>query len=126
MPKLILPAVRKKAYLSVFVPGCIIFLTGLALQAGLSGVMGKSLWAGGLMWIIPQFYVSLKLFGISELNPEKFIQKFYRSESVKLLLTAVIFIGITRYFPVNIIMLITGYLCAQIFFLVIFFYNNFF
>ncbi len=115
MARLILPAIRKQAYLSVCLP-----LVGVAIGSLValifSDQLSYSILLGGIIWFLPHGYVAIKLFHHIETKPKRFVMMFYKSEVIKLILVALLFILVVKWIPVIVVGLLVGYLCAQVIF----------
>jgi ATP synthase protein I len=67
---------------------------------------------GGLAAFIPNLYFALKVSGSAEQEARKILRSFYMGESVKLLLTAALFILIFQIPSVEILPLLVDYIAA--------------
>jgi F0F1-type ATP synthase assembly protein I len=124
MAKLVLPAIRKQAYLSVMWPLGIVSIVSLAACV-FSTLLSYSMLLGGIIWFLPQGYVAIKMFHSIETQPKRFIALFYKSETIKLLFIALLFILVVKWFSVSMAGLVAGYLCAQMFFWGYYFLGSF-
>jgi F0F1-type ATP synthase assembly protein I len=115
MSKLTLPCTRKKAYVSVIVPLSGVIVVGL-IALIFSSLLSYSIWLGGFLWFFPNGYVAIKLFHTIETEPKRFVMQFYKSEIVKLLMVALLFILVAKWIPVNMMGIFAGYMSAQIIF----------
>jgi ATP synthase protein I len=113
--KLILPSLRKKVYLSVFFPLAVVLLASVVMLM-FSGERGVSLLLGGIVWVVPQGYVAVRLFHRIETDPKRFMAAFYKSELLKLALAAFLFIAVMKWIPLQVIYFLGGYFCAQVVF----------
>jgi ATP synthase protein I len=67
---------------------------------------------GGLAAFIPNLYFALRVSGSAGQEPRKIIRSFYTGESVKLFLTAALFILIFQIPSLEILPLLAGYVAA--------------
>lgn len=67
---------------------------------------------GGLAAFIPNLYFALRISGFEEQDARKILKSFYVGETVKLLLTAALFIVIFQIPNINILPLLAGYVSA--------------
>jgi ATP synthase protein I len=67
---------------------------------------------GGLAAFIPNLYFALRITGSAEQEAGKILQSFYVGETVKLVLTAVLFMLIFQIPSVKILPLLVGYVAA--------------
>lgn len=67
---------------------------------------------GGLAAFIPNLYFALRVSGSAEQEARKILRSFYVGESVKLLLTAALFILIFQIPSIEILPLLAGYIAA--------------
>jgi ATP synthase protein I len=122
MSKIILPNVRRKAYLSVIISGIALLIMSIIGLIAFSRIIGISILLGGLVWLVPQGYFAVKLFHQIETTPKKFITRFYINEIVKLFFVSILFICYVKFVPANWVGLFAGYFCAQMFFCFSMFY----
>lgn len=115
MARLILPAIRKQAYLSVCFPLGGVMVVSLAALI-FSTILSYSIVLGGIIWFLPHGYAAIKLFHHIETKPKRFMMIFYKSEIIKLLLVALLFILVVKWIPASFFGLLVGYLCAQMIF----------
>jgi len=126
MSAIILPFVRRKAYLSITVSSMALAITSFMATVIFSRVIGISVLMGGLVWLVPQGYFAVKLFHQIETTPKKFIARFYINEIIKLVLVSILFFSVVRFFTANWGGLFAGYFCTQLFFCFSMFYILFF
>src|SRR5258708_4176224 len=100
MAKLVLPAIRKQAYLRVCWPLGIIFIISFVVLV-FSTIFSYSILLGGIIWFLPHGYVAIKLFQHIETQPKRFIALFYKSETIKLILVALLFILAVKWLSVS-------------------------
>lgn len=107
-----LRVVRTKAFQLTGLPVGLVLVIALCLFI-LSGMKaGYSTLLGGATWLLPSFYFAHQVF--SKIGTAKTILwMFYRAEITKLLLSAVLFILICRFFSVNMLIFLLGYMAAQ-------------
>ena len=67
---------------------------------------------GGLAAFVPNLYFALRVSGMAGQEPRKIIRSFYTGESVKLFLTAALFLLIFQIPSVKILPLLVGYVAA--------------
>jgi ATP synthase protein I len=67
---------------------------------------------GGLAAFIPNLYFALRITGSAEQEARKILQSFYAGETVKLLLTAALFMLIFQIPNIKILPLLAGYAAA--------------
>lgn len=67
---------------------------------------------GGLVAFIPNLYFALRVSGSAEQEARKILRSFYVGESVKLLMTAALFILIFQIPSIEILPLLAGYIAA--------------
>lgn len=67
---------------------------------------------GGLAAFIPNLYFALRIAGSGEQEARKILRSFYTGETVKLLLTAALFMLIFQIPNIEILPLLTGYIAA--------------
>lgn len=67
---------------------------------------------GGSVAFIPNLYFALRVSGSAGQEPRKVLRSFYVGESVKLLLTAALFILIFQIPSIEILPLLAGYIAA--------------
>jgi len=68
---------------------------------------------GGLTWLIPSLYFTIKLFANNKVkSPQQMIKTFYANELIKLLLSAILFVLAIKLLPVNIPSFLGGYVAA--------------
>jgi len=67
---------------------------------------------GGLAAFIPNMYFAFRIAGARNLEPGKILRSFYVGESVKLLLTAALFILILQIPTIEILPLLAGFSAA--------------
>jgi len=124
MARLILPAIRKQAYLSVCLPlGGVVIVSLAALI--FSAILSYSILLGGIIWFLPHGYAAIKLFHHIETKPKRFMMVLYKSEIIKLILVALLFILVVKWIPASFVGLIAGYLCAQVIFWLYYLLNVF-
>jgi F0F1-type ATP synthase assembly protein I len=119
MSKLVLPTTRKQAYRSVLIPIAITAAISVVTLLFTSAEFTKALMLGGMCWFLPHAYVAYKLFHQIETNPKHFLIVFFRAEILKLTFVAVLFIAIIKLLSINFIVLLAGYLCAQLLFWIV-------
>jgi len=78
-------------------------------RAGWSAILG------GLACILPSWYFMCKLFGNGgsrsvHLSSKQIIKNFYVGELIKLLLSVIMLVVIIKYFPVDLVPVICGYI----------------
>lgn len=115
MAKLVLKPMRHAVYRAVAIPLGVVMLGGLALLP-FNLKVALSVWLGGFIWFLPNGYFAFKCFHTIETNAKRFIVVFYRTELLKLILVAVLFIIVVKLLSVSLAGLIAGYLCAQMIF----------
>ncbi len=124
MARLVLPAIRKRAYLSVCSSlGGVVIVSLMALI--FSVMLSYSILLGGIIWFLPHGYAAIKLFHHIETKPKRFMMVFYKSEITKLILVALLFILVMKWIPASFVGLIAGYLCAQVIFCLYYLVNIF-
>lgn len=89
----------------------IIMVVSLGFIVG-GGQKALSSALGGLAAFIPNLYFALRISGSDEQEARKILNSFYIGESVKLLLTAALFIMIFQIPSIEIIPLLVGYISA--------------
>jgi len=115
MARLVLPAIRKQAYLSVCLPlGGVVIVSLVALIFSI--ILSYSIALGGIIWFLPHGYAAIKLFHHIETKPKRFMVMFYKSEIIKLISVALLFILVVKWIPASFPGLLVGYLCAQMIF----------
>ena len=124
MAKLVLPAVRKQAYMSVCWPLGSVLIVSLAALI-FSTIFSYSMLLGGMIWFLPSGYFAIKLFHYVETDPRRFIALFYKNEVIKLVFVALLFILVVKWIPVSFVGLLAGYLCAQVVFWLHYFFGCF-
>jgi ATP synthase protein I len=82
------------------------------IYAGGAGGNALSPLLGGLSAIIPNLYFALRIRGSAEQEPRKILRSFYMGETVKLILTATLFILIFQIPNIEILPLLVGYIAA--------------
>ncbi len=76
---------------------------------------GQKAWSaalGGMAAFVPNMYFALRVSGADGQDARKVLNSFYIGESVKLLLTAALFIMIFQIPNIELIPLLTGYISA--------------
>lgn len=116
MSKLVLPTTRNQAYRSVLIPMAITAIFSALTLFFTTVEIALAILLGGMCWFLPHAYAAYKLFHQIETNPKHFLIVFFRTEIVKLIFVAVLFIVIIKLLSLNFACLIAGYLCAQLLF----------
>ncbi|MDQ5939478.1 MAG: synthase protein [Pseudomonadota bacterium] len=70
---------------------------------------GKFAFLGGLIGIIPNAYLGIRLIRSLKLEAKKFINSFYASESIKLLITATLFFLVFKMPDIKLLPLLACY-----------------
>jgi ATP synthase protein I len=102
--------VAVKKILSAQVLIAILMASGFLLQGGLQSAMSPML--GGLAAFLPNCYFSYRLYRSRNLDAKRMVRSFYTGESIKMLLTAAIFIIIFQMPGINFLTLLVGYLAV--------------
>jgi F0F1-type ATP synthase assembly protein I len=77
----------------------------------------SSLVLGIILWLLPNCYFAIKVMGhLGRVSAGCLLHIFYRSELIKLLLSGFFFIMMARLLSINISVLLSGYLAAQLIF----------
>ena len=88
-------------------------LITLAVSVGftltLNVVYGKFAFLGGLIGVIPNAYLGVRLIRSFKLEAKKFINSFYANESIKLFITAVLFFLVFKMPDMKLLPLLTCY-----------------
>ena len=113
MNKLLLPSLKQKAYLSIAIPWVCTVIIG-CMTALFSAPWAYSLYLGSVLWGVPQSIIAVRLFRRIEMQPARFMRKFYQSEVIKLLLVALLFILMVKWTCVPVEGLLLGYFIAQV------------
>jgi ATP synthase protein I len=93
-------------YQLVFILAVSLGFAALGWQKGLSSMLG------GIVAFVPNLYVALRISGSVGQEAGKILRSFYVGESVKLLLTAVLFMMIIQIPNIEILPLLAGYIAA--------------
>ena len=88
----------------------LIISAGFAFAGGWQQGISSAL--GGAAAFVPNLYFALKISRSSDLPARKIVNSFYAGESVKLLLTAAMFIMIFQVPNIQILPLLVGYIAA--------------
>lgn len=88
----------------------VIFLVSLLFVLTQSLISGFFSFLGGLVAFLPNLYFGWRLQKISPLEIKKFINSFYRNETAKLLLTALLFLLVFRIPDIKLLPLLTCYI----------------
>ena len=88
----------------------ITFVVSVCFTLTLDEASGKFAFLGGLIAIIPNAYLGIRLVRSFKLEAKKFINSFYASESIKLVLTALFFLLVFRIPNVKLLPLLACYI----------------
>jgi ATP synthase protein I len=88
----------------------VILAVSLALTSILDFVSGGFAFLGGLIAFLPNAYLGFRMKHTAKLDAKKFINSFYTSESIKLVLTALFFLLVFRIPNVKLLPLLTCYI----------------
>jgi ATP synthase protein I len=106
-------SIQKDAFKLVFWQFIVIVVLALiffllhGLQSGVSALLG------GLAYVLPNFMLVWRVFSQTSAQAAKqFLIAFVVGESTKLILSAVLFVLIVKYLPVQLIPALSGYIAA--------------
>lgn len=117
MPKLVLRSLRQTAYKFILFPALVVLIVSSIMLVFAGKNAGFSVFLGGIVWVIPNSFVAYKLFSnVSARAASWIVTTFYFAEAVKLLLTAALFIGIIKFYPLQLGYFLLGYGASQIMF----------
>lgn len=109
MSKLVLHSLRNAAYRLVTIPASVIIISSVITLFFADTKFAYSIGLGGCVWILPNFYFAYKLFHRIETRAKNFVSVFYRTELLKLVLSALLFIAIVKWLPVTLSAILIGY-----------------
>lgn len=116
MPKLVLPAVRREAYIFIILSALIAAVIG-TLTTLFARIAGYSILLGVLVWLIPNILFAYRIFSnVSVRAANKIVRTFYLFEALKLALTVIFFIAAIKIFTVNLGFVLLGYMLAWLLF----------
>lgn len=90
----------------------ITFVVSVVFALTLSVVYGEFALIGGVIAVIPTVYLGISLVRAAKLEAKKFINSFYASESIKLILTVFLFFLAFKIPDVKLFPLLTCYVSA--------------
>lgn len=92
-----------------------LFLFGFkGISAGCSAILG------GIVWAIPNLYFAYKVFANStEKSAKQLMWTFFQAEIFKLVLSAVLFVIVIKFFPVTALIVLLSYILAQLMFWIV-------
>lgn len=106
---------KKTAYYALLLAQIFILFISLILLIKFNLIHSLSFFLGSLAWFLPNFYFSRKIFQkINIISRYTLLTRFYLAEITKFLLSAIILLIIIKYFKINILILLTGYIIAII------------
>ncbi len=114
MSKIVLHSLRNAAYRLVAIPASVIMIISLIVLIFADTKFAYSIGLGGCVWILPNFYFAYMLFHRIETQAKKFVSVFYRTELLKLALSAFLFLAIVKWLPVMLSAIFIGYFVALI------------
>ncbi len=88
----------------------VIFAVSLGFTLGLDLISGEFAFLGGLIAFLPNAYLGFRITQSAKLEAKKFINSFYASESIKLVLTALFFLLVFRISNVKLLPLLACYI----------------
>ena len=88
----------------------VILAVSLVLTLALDLVSGGFAFLGGLIAFLPNAYLGFRITQAAKLEAKKFINSFYASESIKLVLTALFFLLVFRIPNVKLLPLLACYI----------------
>ncbi len=88
----------------------IVFAVSLGFSLALDVISGGFAFLGGLIAFLPNAYLGVRINQAAKLEAKKFINSFYTSESIKLVLTALFFLLVFRIPNVKLLPLLTCYI----------------
>jgi F0F1-type ATP synthase assembly protein I len=104
--------VRVKAFWFASLPVGLVLIAAFFFFAWRGMNVGCSVLLGGVVWLLPNFYFVHKVF--SKIGAGRIILRtFYRAEITKLLVSAVLFIVVSKIFAVNMPAFLIGFIAAQ-------------
>jgi ATP synthase protein I len=110
----VLHALRNAAYRLVAIPAGVVLFSSLIALLFADIKFAYSICLGGIIWLLPNFYFAYKVFHQVETQAKDFIKVFYRSELLKLALSALLFIAIVKWLSVALGAILIGYMAAQV------------
>lgn len=114
MPKNILSKIRSLAFAYIYVQALVIFIITCLLFFW-STLLAFSFFWGGIICILPNAYLAHKLFAKTGANAARqIVTSFYLGETVKFIITIILFIIAFKYFNVNKLAVFIGYIIAQV------------
>jgi ATP synthase protein I len=90
----------------------ITLVVSVSFTLTLDEVNGKFAFLGGLVAIIPNAYLGIRLVRSFKLEAKKFINSFYASESIKLFMTVIMFFLVYKMPDIKLLPLLTCYVSA--------------
>ncbi len=84
----------------------------LVFSLTLGVLYGEFAFLGGLIAVIPNVYLGMRLINSLKLEAKKFINSFYASESIKLFITALLFFLVFKMPNIKLLPLLTCYVSA--------------
>ena len=88
----------------------VILAVSLSLTLTLDSASGEFAFLGGLIALLPNAYLGFRIKQTAKLEAKKFINSFYASESIKLVLTALFFLLVFRIPNVKLLPLLACYI----------------
>lgn len=88
----------------------VILTVSLVLSQALDFISGGFAFLGGLIAFLPNAYLGFRITQAAKLEAKKFINSFYASESIKLVLTALLFLLVFRIPNVKLLPLLVCYI----------------
>jgi ATP synthase protein I len=88
----------------------VIFLVSFVVTLTLGSISGVFAFLGGLIAFVPNAYLGFRIHQTAKLDAKKFINSFYASESIKLVLTAFFFLLVFNIPDVKLLPLLTCYI----------------
>ncbi|MDD5228949.1 MAG: ATP synthase subunit I [Methylococcales bacterium] len=88
----------------------VILAVSLVLTQALDLISGWFAFLGGLIAFLPNAYLGFRIHQATKLEAKKFINSFYASESIKLVLTALFFLLVFRIPNVKLLPLLACYI----------------
>lgn len=123
MTKLVLPQLRKKAYLSIILSTILVFLISVVILIFRDKQASFSLILGAAVWAVSSFLMALALFAnVSPRAAGKIVIRLYITEILKLLLTIILSLLLIKMLQLKIGYFFAGYLLVQIAFWIIGFF----
>lgn len=111
-----LHSTRVKAYRLVCLPVSLVFIVASVLFMRDGEVAGYSTLLGGAAWLLPSLYFVGTIFAKVK-PPTQILWTFYRAEVLKLFFSAILFVLLIKYLPIDRVALLLGYIAAQLTFL---------